>query len=262
MRFGKPLAIVGALAAVAVPAAALPYAWQTGLPPAASPAMAEIGDLYRLLFYIATAAFLLLLALIGLALIRFNRRVHPVAVRSVDNPMLEAAWIVVPAIVLVLIAIPALRLSYDAAVTAVPDVVVKAIGRSGAWTYEYPKDGDFRYASRPLNGRSARAAGEPRLMAVDNPLIVPTGKVVEVQAVSADVMHSWGVPELGVKADAIPGRIIRTRFVVLRPGIYYSQCSEFCVAFMPVAVRAVGEEQYESWRFLAQAKQMPSGMMQ
>ena len=226
MNLGKPLAFAGALAALtgSAPAFAAPRNWQLGLPEAASPVMAEIVDLHRLLFYIAAAVFLFLLAILVWTLIRYNRRFHPVPRRKEYSPLLQTAWTCIPVIVLVLIAIPSLRLLYFETAIPVADVTVKAIGKVGFWTYEYPREGDFRYDSRLLDEAAAKAIGESRLLGVDNPLIVPVDRVVEVLVTSADVIHSWSVPGLGVKIDAVPGRINRVWFKALKPGLYYGLC--------------------------------------
>jgi cytochrome c oxidase subunit 2 len=234
----------GMLAALAVPARAAPRPWQFGFPDAASPVVAEIGDLHRLILYVSVAVFVLLLAVLVWVLCRFNRRVHPVAVRREHGPMLQAAAVGVPAIVLVVVAIPALKLVYAAA-PGPADVTVAAIARGGYWTYAYPKDGNFAFDSH-------KGAG----MTADRPLVVPAGRPVEVLVTAENAIQDWSVPELGVDTLAVPGRTIRIRFTAGKPGLY-TGLTAFRGAVVPVAVRAVAEEQYESWRFLAQARFAP-----
>jgi len=234
------------LAALAVPARAAPRPWQLGLSDAASPVAAEICDLHRLILYVSAAVFAFLLAVLVLVLCRFNRRSHPVAVQREHSPMLQAAAVGVPAIVLVVVAIPALKLVYAAAAPGPADVTVAAVARGGYWTYAYPKDGNFAFDSHKDAGMTA-----------DRPLVVPAGRPVEVLLGAKDAIQTWSIPELGVGAMAVPGRTIRIRFTAAKPGLY-TGLGAFRGAVVPVAVRAVAEEQYESWRFLAQARFAPA----
>ena len=154
-----------------------------------------------------------------------------------------------------LIAIPSFRLLYFEADIPNPDLTLKAIGKQWYWTYEYPGSGDFQFDSLGLSDADAAKANEPRLLGVDNVVVVPVNKVVMVETTGADVIHSWAVPAFGVKMDAVPGRINKTWFKATREGTYYGQCSELCGAhhaFMPIEVKVVSEAAYEAW--LAGAK--------
>jgi cytochrome c oxidase subunit II len=248
-------AAVLALAGLAVPAFALPYNWQMGLQPAVTPVMAQIETFHQELLVIITLVSLFVLVLLIWVMVRYNHRANPVPSKVHHNTILEVAWTGIPVIILVLIAIPSFKLLYYEAVIPPADVTVKVIGKQWFWTYEFPKDGDFQFDSYMLPDAQAKAKGEPRLLGVDNPLTVPLNKVVEIDTTGADVIHSWSVPQFGVKMDAVPGRINRTWFKATELGTYYGQCSQLCGAnhaFMPIEVKVVSEAQYEAW--LAQAR--------
>jgi cytochrome c oxidase subunit 2 len=164
--------------------------------------------------------------------------------------LLEVVWTIVPVIILVVIAIPSFKLLYYEADMPKPDVTIEAIGKQWFWTYQYPKAGNFQFDSLMLSDADAAKKGEPRLLGVDNAVYVPVNKVVEVLTTGADVIHSWAVPQFGVKMDAVPGRINSTWFKATKIGTYYGQCSELCGArhaFMPIEVHVVSQADYDSW---------------
>ena len=191
----------------------------------------------------------LVLALLLYCMVRFNARANPTPSRTSHNTTLEVLWTVVPIIILVMIAIPSFRLLYKQIEIPPADLTVKAVGYQWYWGYEYPDNGEISFDSVMLED-DERAPGQPRLLAVDNQLVVPVGKVVRVQVTAADVIHSFALPSFGVKIDAVPGRLNETWFKAEREGIYYGQCSELCGtnhAFMPIAIRVVSEEQFGRW---------------
>lgn len=230
---------------------AVPQNWQVGLPDAASTTMAQIADLHRLLFYVVAAAFVALMVSLFWVLVRYNRFVHPVARKTRYNPLLQAAWICFPGIVLVFIAIVSLKvLAFETTPPPSPDLVIEAVGRVGVWSYEYPDLGDVRFDSRILDRQTAKQYRQPYLLAADNPLVVPVGANVEIRLTSADLVHSWSVPALGVRIDAVPGRITRGWFRATKVGIYYGMCSEMCGVrkeYMPIAVKVVSPEEFQGW---------------
>ena len=135
-------------------------------------------------------------------------------------------------------------------------MIVKAIGKQWFWTYEYPA-ANFQFDSLGLSDDAAAKAGEPRLLGVDNAIVVPVNKVVEVDTAGADVIHSWALPQMGVKMDAIPGRINHTWFKATRTGTFYGECSELCGArhaFMPIEVKVVTDAEYAAWLATAKKK--------
>lgn len=252
----------GLIAATGASLAEQPQPWQLGLQEAASPVMQDIEDFHRFVLYIITAITAFVLALLVWVIIRYNRRANPVPSRVSHNTLLEVAWTVVPVVILVLIAIPSFKLLYFEAAIPRPDLTIRAIGKQWYWTYEYPGPGDFQFDSLGLSDAAADKAGEPRLLGVDNSLVVPVNKVIRVQTSGADVIHSWAVPSFGVKMDAIPGRLNETWFKALKEGTFYGQCSELCGArhaFMPIEVKVVSQDVFDKWLAAARKKYAANG---
>jgi len=190
--------------------------------------------------------------------IRYNKRANPVPSKTHHNSLLEVAWTIIPVIILVIIAVPSFKLLYYEAEIPKPDVTIKVIGKQWFWTYEYPGAGaNFQYDSLPLSDAQDKAAGEPRLLGVDNVVVVPVNKVIEIVTTGADVIHSWALPQMGVKMDAVPGRLNHTWFKATRTGTFYGQCSELCGAkhaFMPIEVKVVSDAEYAAWLVAAKKK--------
>jgi cytochrome c oxidase subunit 2 len=249
-RFGVGAGLAAAAVAWAGSAMALPHNWGTNFQPAASPVMERIEDFHNELLWIITIVSLFVLFLLVIVVFRYNQRANPVPSKVHHNTLLEVLWTVIPVLILVAIAIPSFRLLYFEADIPKPDVFIKVIGKQWYWTYEFPKNGDFQFDSLGLNDAAAKAKGEPRLLGVDNIIEVPVNKVVEIETTGADVIHSWALPEMGVKMDAVPGRLNHTWFTATRMGTFYGQCSELCGArhaFMPIEVKVVSESDYEAW---------------
>jgi cytochrome c oxidase subunit 2 len=254
MRLNKTVtgAAVLALVGVAATAAyALPLPWQMDLQPAASPVMEQIESFHKELLYIITAVSLFVLALLVWVALKFRASVNPTPSKVHHNTLLEVAWTLIPVIILVVIAIPSFKLLYFESEIPTPDVKIRAIGKQWFWTYEYPgADAGFTYDSLGLSDDDAKAKNEPRLLGVDNIVVVPVNKVIEVETTGADVIHSWALPEMGVKMDAIPGKLNHTWFKATKTGTFYGQCSELCGArhaYMPIEVKVVSEEEYTTW---------------
>ena len=238
-------------------ALAAPYNYEMGLQPAASPVMERIENFHQLLLYIIVAISLFVLALLIWIIVRYNRRANPTPSKTHHNTLLEVAWTIIPVIILVIIAIPSFKLLYFEATIPKPDVHLKVIGKQWFWTYQYPDDGNFQFDSLGLTDDAAKAANEPRLLGVDNAIVVPVNKVIEVETTGADVIHSWALPEMGVKMDAIPGRLNHTWFKATRTGTFYGECSELCGAkhaFMPIEVHVVSDAEYAAWLKTAKKK--------
>jgi cytochrome c oxidase subunit 2 len=147
------------------------------------------------------------------------------------------------------IAVPSFKLLFLQLNVPAADLTVKATGKQWYWSYTYPDNGEFEFDSLMLK-EGERKEGQPRLLAVDNEMVVPVNKTVRVITTGADVIHSFAVPSFGIKIDAVPGRINETWFTATREGIYYGQCSELCGkdhAFMPIAVRVVSEQAFSAW---------------
>ena len=182
---------------------------------------------------------------------RFRRSANPVPSKTTHNTLIEVVWTLVPVLILVGIAIPSIGLlAAQYKPVGKNAVTIKATGNQWYWSYTYPDNGDFEIVSNMLPDDQAKATGQPRLLAVDNRIVVPVGVPIRVLTTSADVIHSFSVPAFWTKMDAVPGRINETSFTVEKPGIYYGQCSELCGArhgFMPIAVEAVSPAQFAAW---------------
>lgn len=232
-----------------------PSPWGIGLQESATPVMTDVIRFNNLLLWIISGIVILVLALLVTVIMRFNARANPVPSRTTHNTLVELIWTVIPVIILVVIALPSFRLMFFQLNVPPADLTVKATGKQWFWTYAYPDNGNIEFDSLMLKDNE-RKPDQPRLLAVDNEMVVPVNKVIRVQTIGADVIHSFTVPSFGIKIDAIPGRLNETWFKATREGVYYGQCSELCGrdhAFMPIAVRVVSEQAFATW--LTQAKQ-------
>ncbi|MFG1192251.1 MULTISPECIES: cytochrome c oxidase subunit II [Xanthobacter] len=233
-----------------------PAPWQINLQDAATPVMENIHHFNVLLITIITAIVLFVLVLLVIVVVRFNERANPVPSKTSHNTLIEVAWTVVPVLILVAIAIPSFRLLHLELNIPKPDLTVKVTGHQWYWSYEYPDNGGFGFDSYLVAEKDLKP-GQPRLLAVDNEVVVPINKNIRIQVTAADVIHSFAVPSFGVKIDAMPGRLNESWFKITREGVYYGQCSELCGrdhAFMPIAVRAVSEADFNAWVAQAKAK--------
>ena len=200
-------------------------------------------------------------------ILRFSKKRNPVPQTFTHNKVIEVIWTVLPILILIGIAIPSLRLHYkyynNETIISNPDLTIKVVGHQWYWSYEYP-DQKIAFDSN-IKADKDLVNGEPRLLTVDNPIVVPVGKVVRVQITAADVMHAWAIPAFGVKKGAIPGRLNETWFKADKEGIYYGQCSILCGkshGFMPIEVIAVSQEKFDAWVKGAQLKFAANSTMQ
>jgi len=234
-----------------LPAVALPTNYETGFQAAASPVMEQIEDFHRLLVWIIVAVCLFVLGLLVWIVIKYRAGANAVPSKVHHNTLLEVAWTLIPVIILVFIAVPSFRLLYFEAAVPKPDVTIKAIGKQWFWTYEYPGSAaGFIFDSLGLSDADAAKANKPRLLGTDNAIYVPVNKVIAVDTVGADVIHSWAMPQMGVKMDAVPGRTNHTWFKATQTGVFYGQCSELCGArhaYMPIELHVVSEADYAAW---------------
>lgn len=258
--------------------ASQPVPWQTGFQPAASPVMERMTEFHDLLLVIIIAIAVFVTLLMLYVMIRFRESRNPKPSKTSHHTVVEMVWTVVPILILLFIAIPSFRLLYFQHQLTDADMTVKVTGQQFSWVYTYPDHGGLEFVSsiacRELpkpseNEDECAEAGKEldfkggrraiRLLDVDNPLVVPVGLKIKVLVTAApdDVIHSWAVPSLGVKIDAVPGRINEIWFQVNRPGIYYGQCSELCGTghgFMPIAVRALEKADFDKWLRAAKQK--------
>jgi cytochrome c oxidase subunit 2 len=226
-----------------------PSPWQIGLQQSASPVMDNIIWFHDFLLYIITGIAGFVLVLLVVVMVRFNARTNPIPSRTTHNTLIEIAWTLIPIVILMFIAVPSFKLLFFQLNVPSADLTVKATGKQWYWSYSYPDNGQFEFDSLMLK-EDERKEGQPRLLAVDNEMVVPVNKTVRVITTGSDVIHSFAVPSFGIKIDAVPGRINETWFTATREGVYYGQCSELCGknhAFMPIAVRAVSEQAFSAW---------------
>lgn len=270
---GAVLGVAG-LVAPAGGAAALeitePRPWQMNLQPPGSPIAEIIHGFSNALFVVITLIVIFVLALLVYVMFRFNARANPVPSRTSHNTLVEVVWTIVPILILVGIAIPSFSLlfaEHDPA-RVIPNydpakaITIKATGTQWLWSYEYPDNGDISFDSNMLqDNERTDPKTQPRLLAVDNAMVVPTGTVIRMQVIGgSDVIHSFAVPSLGFKIDAIPGRLNEIWFLAEREGVYYGQCSELCGqsptsdpndlhghSYMPIEVRAVAPDKFDAW---------------
>lgn len=194
---------------------------------------------------------LFVLGLILWVVLRYRRSANPIPSKTSHHTVIEIVWTLVPVLILVAIAIPSIGLlARQYKPVPAGALTIKATGNQWYWEYNYPDNGDFQVVSNMLSDDQARAKGEPRLLGVDNRLVVPVGVPIRLLTTSNDVIHSWAMPAFWTKMDAVPGRINETSFTIDRPGVYYGQCSELCGArhaYMPIAVEAVPRAQFAQW---------------
>ncbi len=229
-----------------------PSDWQLGFQQAATPVMESITNFHDFLLWIIIAITLFVLALLIIVIVRFNAKSNPTPSRTTHNMLVEILWTVVPVAILIVIAVPSFKLLFLQLNIPAADLTVKATGKQWYWTFNYPDSGKFEFDSLMLkDAERAKIQPEPpRLLGVDNEMVVPVNKNVRVVVTGADVIHAFAVPSFGIKIDAIPGRINETWFKATREGVYYGQCSELCGkdhAFMPIAVRVVSEQAFAQW---------------
>jgi cytochrome c oxidase subunit II len=223
--------------------------WQIGLQDPGSPVMEDVYWFHNVVLTIITLITLFVLALLVIVMVRFNARANPTPSRTTHNSVVEVAWTVIPVIILVIIALPSFRILFEQLNTPPADLTIKATGVTWNWKYNYPDNGDFEYDSLIVPDKDLKP-GQPRLLTVDNELVVPVNKTVRVYVTGFDVIHAFAVPSFGIKIDAIPGRLNETWFKATKEGWYYGQCSELCGkdhAFMPIAVHVVSDAEFATW---------------
>lgn len=228
-----------------------PTDWQMGFQEPASPLMAQLVNFHDFVFWIITAITVFVFFLLLYVCIKFSAKRNKTPSQTTHNALLEIAWTMIPVLILVVIAIPSFRLLYNQNDFSKIDMTIKATGYTWFWNYEYPDHDSITFDALMLTDEELKD-GQPRLLTTDNFLVVPINQNIKMQITSdpAGVIHSWAVPSLGVKMDAIPGRLNETYFRIENPGLYYGQCSELCGpghGFMPISIKAVSEDEFASW---------------
>ena len=231
-----------------------PKNWQLGFQDSASQGMTEIVSFHNnILLPIIIAITVFVLFLMIYTCIRFRESKNPIPSKTTHNVAVEVLWTLIPCLILIVMAVPSFKLLYKQDTIPKVDVTIKAVGYQWYWGYEYP-DENIIFESYMIKEDELKE-NQPRLLTVDNEIVVPVNKVVKVLITANDVLHAWALPSFGVKRDAVPGRINETWFKAEKVGTYYGQCSELCGiqhAFMPITVRVVTDEEYAIW--LAEAK--------
>jgi cytochrome c oxidase subunit 2 len=236
--------------------AAAPAPWQLGMQPAAGPIAERVHSFHTLLLWIITLITLFVLALLVYTCLRFRESRNPVPSKRAHNTLLEVVWTAVPVLILVIIAIPSFKLLYYMDVVPETELTVKAVGHQWYWSYEYPDNGGFGFDALMIADEDLQP-GQLRLLETDNRVVLPVDTNIRIQVTAADVLHSWAMPSMGVKIDAVPGRLNEIWIHIPEPGTYYGQCSELCGlnhGFMPITIEAVSKEAFDAWVERAQAE--------
>jgi cytochrome c oxidase subunit II len=234
-----------------------PAPWEYTLQQSASPVMDNIRYFHNWLLAIITIITLFVLALLVTVIVRFNAKSNPVPSRTTHNTLIEVAWTLIPVLILASIVIPSFKLLFLELDVPKADLTIKATGKQWYWSYAYPDNGKFEFDSLLACDETREKCDAPRLLAVDNVVVVPVNKVIRIQTTGADVIHSFAIPAFGIKIDAIPGRLNETWFKAEKTGMYYGQCSELCGkdhAYMPIAVKVVEDQEFATWVDAAKKK--------
>lgn len=243
---------LSALLAALVPGTArgaAPLPWQMTLQPAASPVMERLADFHIFLSVIITLIVLAVLGMMAYVMIRFNAKAHPVPSTRTHHTWLEVVWTVIPVLILAVIAVPSFRTLFYLDRIEKADMTLKVIGHQWYWSYAYPDQGDFTFNSMMLADSEIKP-GQPRLLEVDERIVLPVDTTVRVLISAEDVIHSFAVPAFGIKLDAVPGRVNETWLRATETGVFYGQCSQLCGvnhAYMPVAIEVVGHDAFARW---------------
>jgi cytochrome c oxidase subunit 2 len=231
-----------------------PEPWQLSFQDPATPVAQGIQSLHHDIFFILLVILGFVLWMLGRTVFHFNEDVNTIPSKVVHGTVLEIVWTVTPSLILMVIAIPSFALLYSIEEIVDPAMTIKVIGHQWYWTYEYSdfkfaEDYDLVFDSYMIPDDDLEL-GELRLLEVDYRVILPTRTHIRVILTAADVLHNWGIPSLGMKCDAVPGRLNQASLFIQRQGIFYGQCSELCGVnhgFMPIVVEAVSPDDFLSW---------------
>nr|YP_007625513.1 cytochrome c oxidase subunit II [Ctenomys sociabilis]ADK72561.1 cytochrome c oxidase subunit II [Ctenomys sociabilis] len=220
------------------------YPYQLGFQDATSPIMEEL-----LQFHDHTLMIVFLISTLVLYLISLMLTTKLTHTSTMDAQEVETIWTILPAIILIMIALPSLRILYMMDEVNNPLLTVKTMGHQWYWSYEYTDYDELNFDSYMIPTMELKP-GDLRLLEVDNRVVLPMEMPVRVLISSEDVLHSWAIPSLGLKTDAIPGRLNQTILTSTRPGLFYGQCSEICGSnhsFMPIVIEMVPLKTFENW---------------
>ena len=223
--------------------------WQLSFQNPATDLMGSVVGLHNIILIVMTLVTLFVLFLLFYVSFRFSAKRNPIPSTTTHNTVVEVLWTAIPIVILVVLAIPSFKLLYQQEKSENYDMTVKVIGHQWYWEYEYPDHGDCYFESYMVQEQDLEE-GDLRLLTVDNPLVIPANKNIQILITAGDVLHSWAVPSMGLKTDAVPGRLNETWVNVKEPGIYRGQCSEICGSghgFMPVVVKVLPEREFVAW---------------
>ena len=223
--------------------------WQLSFQNPATDLMGSVVGLHNIILIVMTLVTLFVLFLLFYVSFRFSAKRNPIPSTTTHNTVVEVLWTAIPIVILVVLAIPSFKLLYQQEKSENYDMTVKVIGHQWYWEYEYPDHGDFYFESYMVQEQDLEE-GDLRLLTVDNPLVIPANKNIQILITAGDVLHSWAVPSMGLKTDAVPGRLNETWVNVKEPGVYRGQCSEICGSghgFMPVVVKVLPEREFMAW---------------
>ena len=213
---------------------------------------------HDLLLWIITPIVIFVTALLAWVVIRYNKKANPKPSSTTHHVMLEILWTVVPVVILIVIAVPSFKMLYYLDRTEEPEMTLKVTGYQWYWGYEYQDHDGINFLSYMVpEAEIDTEAGQKRLLSTDNPVVLPIDTNIQIIVTAADVLHSFTVPALGFKKDAVPGRLNETWVRIDKPGTYFGQCSEICGkdhAFMPIEIKAVTKEEFEKWLIEAKEK--------
>lgn len=235
-----------------------PRPWEMGMQRSFGPIKDRIIHLHDMVLVIITVITVFVGGLLIWVMLRYNAKRNPVPSLTSHNPILEVAWTVIPVLILVVMAIPSFRLIYYQDRTPDPDMTIKVTGHQWYWEYTYLDQGNLDIESRYIHDEDLKP-GQPRLLTVDNQLVIPVGKKIRILTTSTDVIHSFFIPSFGVQRYAIPGRTIETWMEADQIGTFYGECNQICGqdhSRMPISVKAVSEADFKTW--VAEAKKSAS----
>nr|YP_010007650.1 cytochrome c oxidase subunit 2 [Cyanidium caldarium]QNR39837.1 cytochrome c oxidase subunit 2 [Cyanidium caldarium] len=228
--------------------------WQIGFQDPATPIMEGIVNLHHDIIFFLIIIIIFVSWILFRTLFLFNSKTNPVAYNFSHGTFIELLWTLTPSLVLIGIAVPSFALLYSIDEIIDPAITIKAVGRQWYWSYEYSdyvnEENEFLAFDSYILPEEDLELGQFRLLEVDNRIIIPVNTHIRIIVTGADVIHSWAVPSLGVKCDAIPGRLNQISFFIKREGIYYGQCSEICGVnhgFIPIVIEAVSFDDYIRW---------------
>ena len=226
-----------------------PVPWQMGFQEPATSLREKIVHFHNWMLFMCFAICGFVLLLLLYACIKFSKKNNPVPSKTSHHTILEIIWTGVPVLILLAIAVPSFKILYYADTIENSEMTLKIVGRQWYWQYEYPDNGGIAFDSNMIPDNEIKP-GQFRLLEVDNRIVLPVDTNIRLLITSGDVIHSWTIPAFGVKTDAVPGRTNESWIKIIKPGLYYGQCSELCGVshgFMPIAVEAVSKEDFNKW---------------